>query len=72
VPTRDEHLAKLTHKEDGVPMEKRVFYTLTDAPSESLVTLRNSRLIGLLVKTLIDEGTLTEDQLDEILLEVSR
>jgi len=73
MPYRDETLGTKTFKEDGIPVDKRVFYTLTKDTkviSESLVTGRNAKAIGLLFKTLIDSEILTEDQLDEILLEV--
>jgi hypothetical protein len=73
MPNIAETLAKQTYKEDGVPVEKRVFYTLTgggELASESLITGRNSKAIALLFKALVDDGTLTGDQLDKILLEV--
>lgn len=73
MPTREEILKERTYKEDGIPTEKRVFYTLTHGskPTTDLVALRNSKAIGSLIKTLLDAGALTEHQLDEILLDVS-
>ncbi len=75
MPTRKEVLAERTYKEEGLEVEKRVFYTLTgkpDAPdSQKLNTHRNSKAIAMLFKTLLETGTLTEDQLDEILLEIT-
>jgi hypothetical protein len=73
MPTMEELLAKQTYKEGGLGVEERVFYTLTDHAKltpETLHAHRNSKAIALLFKTLLDAGTLKEDQLDEILLEV--
>lgn len=74
MPTREEVLAKFTHKEDGLDVEKRVFYTLIGEPNEpnreKRQADRNSKAIAHLFKLLRERGTLTEDQLDDILLEV--
>jgi hypothetical protein len=74
MPTREELLAKETHKEDGLDVAKRVFYTLEgkqgDPHREALQTHRNSKAIALLFKTLGENGPLTEHRIDEILLEV--
>ncbi len=74
MPTREEILAARTYKEDGIDAEKRVFYTLTGdikACDQTIQAHRNSKAIALLFKTLLEAGTLTEDQLDEILLQVT-
>jgi hypothetical protein len=74
MPTREELLAKETHKQDGLDVAKRVFYTLTGEPGtsyrEKLQADRNSKAIALLFKTLRENGTLTDHRIDEILLEV--
>jgi hypothetical protein len=67
-------LKERTHKEDGLDVDKRVFYTLTDKAKLSAQTMqahRNSKAIALLFKRLLEADLLTEEQLDEILLEVS-
>ena len=72
MPTREEILAQLTNK-DVSEVEKRVFYTLAGDSkplAETVQAHRNSKAIGLLFKTLKEEGILTEEQLDEILFEV--
>jgi hypothetical protein len=72
MPTREEMLVQMTYK-DVSEVEKRVFYTLSGDSqilAETAQAHRNSKSIGLLFKTLIDEGLLTEEQLDEILFEV--
>lgn len=73
MPTRTGLLAELTFKEEGVEVEKRVLYTLSGNSKISKETgqaHRNSKAIAMLFKMLLEAGTLTEDQLDEILLEV--
>ena len=75
MPTKEEILAERTFSGQGLEIEKRVFYTLdgdrSSPHAETLQNHRNSKAIALLFKTLIEAGTLTEDQLDEILLEVT-
>ena len=73
MPTREEMLAKQTYKEDGLEVEKRVFYTLladSKVSKETLQAHRNSKAIAFLFKTLLEDGTISENQLDEILLDV--
>jgi len=63
MPTREEGLAKQTHKEDGLDVGRRVFYTLTEdrnTSREMLQVQRNSKAIALLFKLLVEDGTLTE------------
>jgi hypothetical protein len=76
MPTKEEHLAKYTYKEDGLEVEKRIFYTLIgedNAPltPEKLRAYRNSKAIAQLFKVLVENGTVSDDQLDDILLEVA-
>jgi len=75
MPTKEDHLAKFTYKEDGLEVEKRVFYTLAGehgTPNrEQMQAHRNSKAIAHLFKVLLDNGTLTEEQLDDILLAVA-
>jgi hypothetical protein len=55
-------------------VEKRVFYTLLDdtkVSEQPLIAHRNSKAIALLFTTLVDAGTLSENQLDDILLEIA-
>ena len=73
MPTREEMLAKQTHKEDGLDVGRRVFYTLAEDREKSrdmLQVQRNSKAIASLSKALFEAGALTEEQLDEILLDV--
>jgi hypothetical protein len=75
MPTKEEALVERTFKEDGLGVEKRVFYTLcgdSKVTKETMQPHRSSKAIALLFKTLLEAGILTEDQLDEILFEVTR
>ncbi len=75
MPTKEEALAERTHKQEGIEVEKRIFYTLHGegkSPQRGEgQTHRNSKAIALLFKMLLEKRILTEDQLDEILLEVT-
>ena len=72
--TREELLAKETHKDEGLDVAKRVFYTLIGPEGsphrERLQANRNSKAIALLFKTFREYGTLTDERIDEMLLEV--
>lgn len=69
---REEVLAKKTHKQDGVDVARRVFYTLKGEEPEDWQTCahHNSKAIAMLIKNLSELGILTEDRIDDILLEV--
>lgn len=75
MPTKDEALTERTYKQDGLEVEKRIFYTLhgegKSPQRDELQNHRNSKAIALLFKTLLEKRLLTEEQLDEILLEVT-
>lgn len=75
MPTKEEALAERTYKQDGLEVEKRVFYTLygegKSPQRDELQNHRNSKAIGMLFKILLDKGLLTEEQLDEVLLDVT-
>ena len=73
MPTREDMLAKQTHKEEGTDVGRRIFYTLSEDREKTrdmMQVHRNSKAIAMLFKTLLEAGTITEDQLDDILLEV--
>jgi hypothetical protein len=74
VATKEEVLAKQTFKAEGFEVDRRVFYTLigeqNEPQREKAQAHRNSKAIALLFKTLRENGTLTEDQLDELLFNV--
>jgi hypothetical protein len=74
MPTLEDVLAKKTHKQDGLDIERRVFYTLIGEPNTpgrgELQAHRNSKAIALIFKALCEKHHVTETQLDEMLLEV--
>lgn len=67
MPTREELLDKITYKSDGLELDKRIYYCLTE--SKDLHNHRNSKFLSILTRTLIDKGILQEDEIDNILLE---
>jgi hypothetical protein len=75
MPSKEEMLVKLTHKGDGLSVEERVLFTLTGdskLTQETAHAHRNSKATAYLFKAVFDSGILTEDQLDEILLDVAK
>ncbi|MBE9547623.1 MAG: hypothetical protein IMF10_09070 [Proteobacteria bacterium] len=67
MPTREEVLHKETFKEfDNV--KQRVFHTLTQY--EKINVDRNSKLLSILIDRLRKTDALSEDELDEILLDI--
>ncbi|MFZ0774685.1 MAG: hypothetical protein WCA49_14625 [Candidatus Sulfotelmatobacter sp.] len=74
MPTREELLAKRTHKQEGVSVGRRVFYTLTgesgNPHGDKLQADLTSKAIALLFEVLCGKGYITEKQLDEILLDL--
>jgi len=75
MPTKEEALADRTYKQEGFEVEKRAYYTLHGKGKSSqqidIQTHRNSKAIGMLFKVLLAKGVLTEEELDEILLETT-
>jgi hypothetical protein len=69
---REDVLAKRTHKQDGLDVARRVFYTLKGEEPEDWQSRahRNSKAIAMLIKQLSELGILTENRIDDILLEV--
>ena len=69
---REDALAMKTFKQDGVDVARRVFYTLKGEGAEDWQSRahRNSKAIAMIVKNLSELGILTENHIDDILLEV--
>ena len=63
MPTREEILREKTHKEDDLPIGKRVFYTLTGERE-------TAKCLALLVETLHARAYLSYDEIDDMLLAV--
>lgn len=68
MPTREEVLRDKTYKEEGMDLEKRIFYTLTD--NKGFEVHRIAKALALTIKFLADEGRLRPKDVDDILLEV--
>ncbi len=66
MPDRDEVLRDKTYKDQCDDDRRRVFYTLGDGKDLH----RASKLLALLVDHLLKQELLTQDELDEMLLEV--
>ncbi len=67
MPNRDDILRDKTHKDDGVDIKVRIFYMLSD--DKSLQHQRNSKALALLVKLLREKGQLSDEEVDDLLLE---
>lgn len=68
MPNREDILRDKAYKDQCDDDIRRVFYTLSDA--KDVQTYRNSKLLALLVDHLLKRELLTQDELDEILLDV--
>ena len=66
----EEWLAKETFKEDGLELEKRVFYTLTN--SKPIQADRTAKALSLLVKHLRDSNVINDADIDRVLFEATR
>lgn len=61
-------LAEHTNKREGLDVDSRVFYTLTDVPQ--LQAHRNAKLLALLVRHLHAKGVLDDEAIDTMLLQL--
>ncbi|VVE73239.1 hypothetical protein PPN31119_04544 [Pandoraea pnomenusa] len=73
--TKEEMLRAKTFKDVGDEVGPRVFRTLTDGdtlgqPQSPMNQLRTAKLVALLAQHLADQGNLSVDDLDEMLLHV--
>jgi len=64
---REDLLREKTHKDDGVDLVTRVFSTLSD--NNATQSHRNSKALAFLLGRLHSQGLLSDDDIDEILLE---
>jgi hypothetical protein len=68
MPNLVDILREQTHKEEGLEIEQRVFYTLYEGKNQNLQNHRNSKAIAELIKILSEKGVLGEEDVDNILL----
>jgi hypothetical protein len=69
MPNREDILRDLTHKDDGLPVGQRVFYTL--AHDKRTQADRNSKALGLMAELLSGKGLIDEAELDDLLFRVA-
>lgn len=63
----EDVLREKTFKEEGMEIERRVFYTMTE--EVKLTNHRNSKAIALLIKVLQEKEILSDSEIDSLLLE---
>jgi hypothetical protein len=64
----EDILESKTNKNDGLSNAERILYTLTDV--KELEIHRTAKLLSILIADHIEKGTLSESELDEMLLEL--
>jgi hypothetical protein len=69
MPTREDALREKTHKGGTDTLEQRVFYTLHVADDSDLQTHRSTKAIALLISHLHKSGLISDDVIDDLLLE---
>jgi hypothetical protein len=67
MPIKEDVLREETFK-DAVDVERRVYYTLS--AEKEFQSHRNSKAIAILIGRMVDGGTLTSMQLDDLLLKL--
>jgi hypothetical protein len=68
MPNRNDSLNEKTFKNQIEELDKRVFYTLTS--EETLQAHQVAKALSILVKLLHDKNILSDNEIDELLLEV--
>jgi hypothetical protein len=68
MPYREDLLKEHTHKDEGLSVDVRVFYTLIADSSNQHD--RNTKLLSLLADAMVQAGIISEDRLDDMLLKV--
>ncbi len=61
-------MIKNTHKDEGLSTAERIFSTITDVKGSE--TDRTAKLVSLVVARLVESGKLTEEELDDMLLQI--
>lgn len=67
MPMKEDILREKTFKEEGMELDKRVFYTLT--AEEQFKSHRNSKLLASLVKLLNERGLVNDADIDVLLFD---
>jgi hypothetical protein len=69
MPNREDLLRELTHKDSGLTVSQRVFYTL--ANDQKAQADRNSKALGLLAELLFEKALIDEAELDDMLFQIA-
>lgn len=69
MPTKEELLEKHTYKLEGFDTEKRVFYSLHKEKDKDLSKIPPIKFLALLTKKLEEKGFLSEEEIDNLLLD---
>jgi hypothetical protein len=75
MPNRDDVLNEQTHKGQGLELDQRIYYTLAPSGDTAVETKqrlqlhRTTKALAILIRRLSERNLLTEDQIDEMLLE---
>ncbi len=69
MPSREDELREKTHKGQTDTLHQRLFYTLHVEGSRDLQTHRNTKAVALLMEHLHRQGLLSDDAIDDILLD---
>jgi hypothetical protein len=67
MPNREDLLYEKTYRGQVDELEKRIYYTLTS--EERLQAHRVAKALALVIKLLHDKNVLTDNQIDDLLLE---
>jgi hypothetical protein len=68
MPTKEELLEKHTYKLDDFGTDKRVFYSLLEENDKDLSKIPTIKFLSMLTKKLEEKGILSEEEIDELLL----
>lgn len=69
MPTREELLNKHTYKLEGFSIDKRICYSLRQEKDKDLSKVPTIKFLALLTKKLEEKGILSEEEIDNLLLD---
>lgn len=67
MPTVEDVFRKQMFKGEGLELQQRIFYTLTD--KKELQAHRTAKAVSLLLNALVEKGVLSKKDIDELLFE---
>jgi hypothetical protein len=72
MPNRDDILSEKTFKDGMDTMGQRVYYTCTQNADRHLRLHRTTKLLSVLIERLHQDGVLSDEAIDDLLLDVVR